>query len=167
MSRSFEQYMIVQCAEKRSRIKAVRKDLLERCGKEIIGTAFESPLAWVLPVVVVLALGSPPPLPRRMWLVCARLSGETLRLLLLEARLRRPDEAEPPESERCLRPPRPGLRGDDEPRGLRLLLHDEADGEGEAGSAIAIGSACGIAMLGGIGLGGMGEGSCHRCEQKK
>lgn len=105
ISRSLEQYITVQLVLKRSRMKAVRKDLLGRCLKVIAG--------W--------RMGG------------RRRSGEGL---LLRS-----------ESESLL---------ERELRGLRLS-HDEVEGEGDAGRAIAIAS--------GIGLGGMGDGSCQRCKK--
>jgi hypothetical protein len=46
------------------------------------------------------------------------------------------------------------LRGLVENRGLCALPHEEIDGVGDAG----------MAMLSGMGLGGIGDGSCQRCK---
>ena len=107
--RSLEQYIIVQFMLNRSRIKAVRKDLLERWSK-------------VMGVSRV-----------RVWVRRCRLSGsgDTLQLRSEEVDL---------------------LLGLIEFRGLGLLQHEDVDGDGDAGRAMADRT----------GLFGMGDGSPQR-----
>ena len=110
--RSLEQYIIVQFMLNRSRIKAVRKDLLERCSKVMGVSRVET----------------------RVW--CLSRSGDTLQLRSEEADL---------------------LFGLSEFRGLELLQDEDADGDGDAGRAMADRT----------GLFGIGDGSPHRWWTKR
>jgi len=126
-------------------MSAVRKDLFDR---------------WSNVIVVVVVIDDDAAatlrLAERRGLLKSLLSflaGDPARRFGEEAGLR-PEEFEFEESE-------PSLLGLRELRGL-WLSHDDDDGDGEVGRV-----SDSLKILSGIGLGGIGEGSCQRCIKKK